>query len=102
MIASRILTILAAATLVGSFAIATLVPPLEPLGQVLLQIDHDAMATLHAAIVTHVSAGAWTDIAAPCLERPAWLLPAMLGIVLGGLALTTRPKRATQKRRRSN
>ncbi len=102
MIASRIFTVLAAVALVASFALATLLPPLEPLGLVLLQADRDSVSVLQAGITTHLSAGVWTDIAAPCLERPAWLLPAMLGIVLCGLALSTRPRRATQKRRRSN
>ena len=101
MIASRILTVLAAIALVGAFALATLIPPLMPLGQVLLQADHNALTSAQATVTAHLSAAVWMSIVAPCLERPAWMLPAMLGIVLCGLALSTRPKRATQKRRRS-
>jgi hypothetical protein len=102
MIASRILSVCAAIALVAAFALATLLPPLMPLGQALVDTDHHLIADLHAAAASNLPASFWTDIAAPCLERPAWLLPAMLGIVLCGLALSTRPRRSPQKRRRSN
>ena len=102
MIASRILSVCAAIALVTSFAIATLLPPLMPLGQALVDSDHHLIANLHAAVSANLPASFWTDIAAPCLDRPAWLLPAMLGIVLCGLALSARPRRSPQKRRRSN
>ncbi len=101
MIASRIFTVLAAASLVAAFALATVIPPLMPLGQVLLDADRHILVALQAS-VTDLSADAWSGVAMPCLERPAWLLPAMVGIVFAGLALSTRPRRAGHKRRRSN
>ena len=102
MIASRLFTVLAAASLVGAFALATIIPPLMPLGEVLLEADRHVLVALQAFVTVHLSAGAWTGVAVPWLERPAWLLPAMVGIVFAGLALSTRPRRAGHKRRRSN
>jgi hypothetical protein len=102
-IASRVLTVLACVVLVCAFALATLLPVMMPLGQALLSLDHDVLAKAHAAVTSHLSAGVWSTIVAPCLERPSWLLPTMLGIVLAGLAMSARPRRSTpQKRRRSN
>ncbi len=102
MITSRILTVLAAICFVAAFALATLIPPMMPLGQVILDADHTALVSLHAATIARLPAAIWTSILYPCLERPSWLIPAMLGIVFGGLAASFRPKRAPQKRRRSN
>ena len=101
MIASRVLTVLAAVALVAAFAIATLIPPMMPLGQVLLDADRNVLSSLRLAIDAHLSPSVWTDIVFPCLQRPSWLLPAMVGIVFAGLAASFRPKRAPQKRRRS-
>ena len=56
MSASRIFTVLAAACLVVSFALATLIPPLMPLGQVLVDADHHLLTVMQAEISMHLSA----------------------------------------------
>ena len=102
MIASRIFTVLAAAALVCAFALATIIPPAMPLDQALLAADRHILVALQGFVTDDISAGVWNEVVMPCLQRPAWLLPAMIGIIFGGLALSTRPRRAGHKRRRSN
>ena len=99
--ASRVLTVLAAMCLVAAFALAILIPPLMPLGQVMLDADRDALSALQHAVSTRLAPAVWSGVVFPCLERPSWLLPMMFGIVFGGLAASFRPRRAPQKRRRS-
>jgi hypothetical protein len=83
-IAQRILAVLAALMLIGAFALATLGPPGVPLGHVLFTLDTPVMDWLQE----HFSAWIWHNLVAPVLLRPAWLLPAAVGIILAGAALT--------------
>jgi hypothetical protein len=50
-----------------------------------------------------MSAWLWDNIAVPLMLRPAWLVPAALGLICGGLALSlsTRKKSAHRSHRRS-
>ncbi len=100
MIAFRILTVLAAACLVLSFGLASLLPPDLPLGQALLAVDKPTVLAVHDSMLRHGAAGLWSDVVAPLLARPTWVPAAMLGIVLGGLAITVRPRPAAPSRRR--
>lgn len=98
----RILAILSAILLVGAVALATLGPPSVPLGQVLLMIDHDLTETLRTGIEQHLAAWMWSDVALPMLVRPAWLVPASLGLVCAGAAFSVaRRKPAGRPHRRS-
>lgn len=99
-IASRVMVVIAAASLVGGFAIATFVPPDMPLGQVLLQEDHASVARLHATVLASFPRFVWESVVLPLLMRPAWLSPVMLGIVACGLAISFRPRAAPPKRPR--
>jgi hypothetical protein len=102
-IAQRILAVLAAALLVGAVALAMLGPPAVPLGQALFMLDHDLMDALHSGIEKHVSTWLWDNVAMPMMLRPAWLVPAALGLVCGGLSLSlsTRKKSTHRSHRRS-
>ena len=100
MIAFRILAVLACVFLVAAFGLASLLPPDLPLGQALLSVDKQSMLAAHDAMVRHGVAALWSDVVAPVLARPSWIPPAMVGIVLGGLALTVRPRPAAPSRRR--
>jgi hypothetical protein len=102
-IAQRIFAVLAAMLLVGAVALAMLGPPSVPLAQALFMIDHDLMNALHSGIEQHVSAWLWDNVAMPVMVRPAWLVPAALGLICVGLSLTlsTRKKSAHRSHRRS-
>ena len=101
MIASRAFAIVACAFLVASFALATLLPPDLPLGQALLSIDPHVLEAARDAVRRDLSPALWADILVPVLMRPAWVVPAMLGTVLGGVSLTLRPQKPAPTRRRS-
>ena len=99
----RILAIISAILLVGSVALATLGPPEVPLGQVLLMIDRDLTGALRSGIEQHLSAWIWSDVALPVLVRPAWLVPAGLGLICAGAAFSVAGRKpASRPHRRSH
>jgi len=99
-IAQRILAVLAAVCLVSSAALATLGPPDLPLDQMLLMSGGGVMRTLEEWTRDHLAVWVWNDIEVPLLARPAWLIPAALGILFAGLAVTLTPPRGTPRHRR--
>jgi hypothetical protein len=102
-IAQRIFAVLAAMLLVGAVALAMLGPPSVPLGQALFMVDHDLMDALHSGVERHLSSWLWESAAVPLMLRPAWLLPAALGLICAGVSLTlsTRKKSTHRSHRRS-
>ena len=102
MIAQRIFAILAAALLVGAVAVAMLGPPEVPLGQMVFMIDHDLMNALRSGIERHLASWIWGYLVAPLMVRPAWLVPAALGLICAGMAVTlSNRKPAHRSHRRS-
>jgi hypothetical protein len=103
LIASRILAIVAALLLVGAFAMATLLPPSLPLGQLLASVDHSALVAVQDFTRARMSEWMWQEVAVPVLLRPCWLIPVSLGLIAGGLALTLSSRHGAQRshRRRS-
>jgi hypothetical protein len=87
-IAQRVFAVLAAALLVGAVAVAMLGPPDVPLGQMIFMVDHDLMNGLHSGIEKHLTSWIWDYLIAPLMVRPAWLVPAALGVICAGAALT--------------
>jgi hypothetical protein len=87
-IAQRVFAVLAAALLVGAVAVAMLGPPDVPLGQMVFMLDHDLMNAMHTGIEKHLASWFWDYLIAPLMVRPAWLVPAGLGLICGGTALT--------------
>ncbi len=100
MIAVRILSVLAAGFLVGAFAIATILSYELPLGDLVTMVDQGVVAWSHEAAVAHLPAWVWKDIFLPLLTRPAWLLPAAIGLICGGAAVTVASSGSTQRSRR--
>ena len=100
MIAQRILAVLAAMLLVGAVALAMLGPPQVPLGQVLFMIDHDLMDATHNFIGTHIATWLWDYLIVPLMVRPAWLVPAGLGLICGGVSLSLSTRKATRRSHR--
>jgi hypothetical protein len=101
-IAQRVLAVLSAALLVGAVALAMLGPPQVPLGQLLFMVDHDLMEAVHRFVGGHLATWLWDYLMVPVLVRPAWLVPAAVGLICGGtsLSLSTR-KSAHRSHRRS-
>ena len=101
MIVQRILAVLSAILLVGSVAIGTIGPPGTPLGEALYLLDEGLVERLHDIIALHVAEWAWSNLAVPLLLRPAWLVPAAMGLICAGMALSLsnrKPARRTHRR----
>ncbi len=103
MTASRILAVLSAAAFVSAFAIATLLPSLSSLAQLVAWDDPHALVVAHDFMIAHGAAWMWNNLALPMLLRPAWLVPVCLGVLLAGGATTlaSRPGVPRSHRRRS-
>ena len=99
--AARVFAILAAVLLVGAFALATLVAPDLSLGAALFTLGDHALQSVHDGISAHLGSWAWSSVAVPLLLRPVWLVPAGLGLVCAGaaLTLTSRPPHHRSRRR---
>jgi hypothetical protein len=102
-IVQRILAVLAAVLLVASVSVGTLGPPGVPLGQMLILIDPSMLSTVHQAVDHYLVDWVWTYLIVPWLVRPAWLLPASIGLICGGASLTLASRQAARNhhRRRS-
>ncbi len=94
----RVMAVLAAVFLVGAVGVALIGPPNAPLGAELYALDREGLY----AVQTHVTGWLWDAVALPLLVRPAWLLPACVGILCGGLSLSLasrqRPQRTPRRR----
>ena len=96
----RILAVLSAMLLVGAVALAMLGPPEVPLGQMLFLIDHDLMDAVHRFIGTHLAAWLWDYLILPVMLRPAWLVPAGLGLICGGMSLSLSTRKSAHRSHR--
>ena len=104
MIVQRILAVLAAVLLVGAIALAMLGPAGMPLGAALFMVNHDLMAAFQGSVEAHFDHWMWADVILPVLMRPAWLVPASIGLICAGVSLTlsnsqTGPQHRSQRRR---
>ena len=100
MIAQRVFAVLAAMLLVGAVALATLGPPDVPLGQVMFMIDHDLMGVLHDGVEKHLAVWMWDYVVQPVMVRPAWLVPACLGLLSAGMSATLSTRKTTHRSHR--
>ncbi len=91
------MAVLAAVFLVGAVAVATLGPPDMPLGALLLNLDHDLSMAIEDGLQARLSHWMWDDLVMPMLVRPAWLLPAAVGLVLAGVSLTLSTRQRSQR-----
>jgi hypothetical protein len=97
-IAARVLSVVAAAFLVGALALATLGDPSLPLGQALATMRAGLPDALHSFVAGHLGSGLWDWVAMPLLLRPVWLIPASLGIIAVGASLTLASRDAERRR----
>ena len=86
--------------LVGAVALAMLGPPGVPLGQTLFMVDHDLMEAVHTFIGTHLATWLWDYLVVPLMLRPAWLVPAALGLLCGGMSLSLSTRKSTHRSHR--
>ncbi len=86
--------------LVGAVALAMLGPPEVPLGQLLFMVDHDLMDATHNFIGAHIAAWLWDYLIVPLMLRPAWLVPAGLGLICGGVSLSLSTRKTTHRSHR--
>ena len=100
---TRVLAVLAAANMVAAFALATLLPPMLPLAQLVSLTDGSLLGDAHDFVLVHLPAWVWPRLALPLLLRPCWLPPTCLGIVLAGGAMTLASRKGVPRshRRRS-
>ena len=92
---ARVLAILAAIFLVMAFAAATLGPLDTSLGELLHGFD----ARLLSGVQRALSPWLWQNVAVPLLMRPAWLIPAGLGLLCAGGAATAAGAQGRSPRR---
>ncbi len=99
--AVRVLAVLAAASLVLAFALATMLPPTATLEQLVTHLDENGMAGLEAFVTGVLSSWTWQRVALPVLARPCWLLPVDFALVFSGIAATLvlRRSRSAERRR---
>jgi hypothetical protein len=97
--ARRILAVLAATLLVGTVALATLGPADMPLGQALLALDNRMLTLIQSEVERFFAHWMWNEIVVPVLVRPAWLIPAALGLICVGLSITLPNGRGAERPR---
>ena len=86
--AARALAVLAAANFVVAFALATLLPPLTTLAQLVARGDPQLLYAARDFLMAHDAPWAWTSLVLPLLLRPCWLLSVCIGVVCAGGAST--------------
>jgi hypothetical protein len=97
------MAVLAAASLVAAFALATLLPPQLTLAQVIALFDARLLYDLHDMVISAGAGWAWSHVLLPLLLRPSWLLPTSFGLVFAGGAMTAGSRKGVPRshRRRS-
>ena len=97
MIAQRVLAVISAVLLVATVAIATFGQGNFSLDQALYLIDPDIAGALPAWSSRILGDAIWRDVVQPLLVRPAWLVPASLGLVCAGLSFSMPTRKATHR-----
>jgi hypothetical protein len=99
-IAQRVLAVIAAILLVAAVGIATFGAESISLGQAIYLLNHDVLDKLPLWSSRTLGKWMWISVIQPLLERPAWLLPASLGLVCVGLSLSLSNRKTTHRSHR--
>ncbi len=97
----RVFAVAAAVLLVGSVALASILPPDMSLRQAIAAMDAGAVTHLQGLVTGVLGRGFWDLMCTPLLVRPVWLVPVCLGLVcVGGTvtAMSQAAPRTKQKR----
>ena len=98
----RIFAVLAAVLLVGSVAMASLLPQDISLYGALHRMHPVSPDHLQQLVTGRLGHFIWTVVALPLLNRPVWLIPVSLGLIcVGGAVSTLNPAAPRTKQRRS-
>ena len=68
--------------LAAGLALGVLAGCTAPLGEALFRYDPALLNTVQAGIQRYLSPALWDEVALPLLERPSWVVPAALGVLL--------------------
>jgi hypothetical protein len=100
---AKTFAVLAAICLVGAIAVATLGPEDMTLGEGIAAMDIFQLASVEKFVRVHVSGWIWDHPFKALLDRPLWLLPASIGLLLAGACATaaTSGNALNSRRRRS-
>jgi hypothetical protein len=99
-IVQRALAVAAAVLFVLAVGVATFGAGSMSLGQALYLIDQGAVDKLLTWASRAFGPWIWGSVMQPLLVRPAWLLPAALGIVCAGLSLSLSNRKSTHRSHR--
>lgn len=100
MILQRVLAVLAAVLLVAAVGVATFGAQSLSLGEALFLLDASSLNVLQHWLDKVWGAWAWRSVVQPLLVRPAWLVPASVGIVCTGLAFSLSNRKTTHRSHR--
>lgn len=95
----RVFAVLAAVFLIGAAVLAATGPQGLSLEDAVSVVNVMAVFRLHEYAMDHWPHWIWGAFAVPWLLRPAWLVPASLGIICAGFAGTRMGKQPEGKRR---
>jgi hypothetical protein len=85
----RIFAVLAATLLVGSVALAALMPTDTTLVQALHAMDPAAPEHVQRVVTGLLGRGLWEGAIVPVMVRPVWLIPVCLGLICVGGAVSS-------------
>ena len=98
----RMFAVVAAVLLVGSIALASLLPADMNLRQAINALDGMATERAQHLMVAVLGRGFWEAVLVPLLVRPVWMVPVCLGLICVGGAVTALSQGAQRpKQRRS-
>ncbi len=100
MIAPRVLAVLAAVFLIGAVALATVGARAMTLDAALMVLDRGFAEGLPGWVSRNLGSWTWMRVGQPLMVRPAWLLPASVGLILAGLAVSLWLRGETKPSRR--
>jgi hypothetical protein len=101
-LSAKTFSVLAAAFLIGSLALATLLPPDMSLHEAVHVLDATRADTIQNAVIGGVGKGFWDTAVVPLLMRPVWLIPLFLGLICVGGALSSSFQATPRTKRRQS
>jgi hypothetical protein len=99
-IAQRALAVIAAVLLVVAVAVATFGSQSLSLGDAITLLDQDFLARLPSWSARTFGDWMWVSVVQPLMVRPAWLVPATLGLICTGLAFSLSNRKTTHRSHR--